>query len=643
MSRVLNSLIISSDGAAQRALEEIMFHTLEGFVLSFLTLPLDKMHEIDRDPDLIFIDNKGQLTADEVHQVLKQFPKKTTVVLDDNSDGCRAFFRKGGVDEVMSLAELRSLLGRHLLEKLLAFKALADAETRIEESEERFRGIIEHSHDIIVLLDAEATVVYTSPAFRRQMGYEEWEILGQSFADFVHGEDRDALGSMFKELLCLAASGPFEFRFRRNDGEWRVFEAMATNLLRNAMVQSLVLNIRDMTGHKLAETELQKYRMHLEELVVQRTREVEEAHRQAALVMAASPDALIALDNEGYITFISQHYRLMYPDSAKTLRPGRHISQAFETVVKELRLSPLDPRHDDMREWWLNPRGSKEFRMQNGTWVRLQARRMADGSGTVISSTNISDYKRQQALLAQQSVELAAALEKERNVVEQQKTFVSMVSHEFRTPLTIIDGNAQIIERRGTSLAKEVLEKRAGTIRSAVERLVRLIETILSSHMMEIGKIELCRAPCDLEKLLRDTVADQQDISPAHKIRLDIRHLPASMEIDEKVIRQTLTNLLSNAVKYSPQGKFVDVSAFPENDTVIIEVKDEGIGIPEEEMPKIFTRYFRASTSGGIPGSGLGLNLVKHFVEMHNGQVALRSKVGIGTVVTVSLPIGKEG
>jgi signal transduction histidine kinase len=109
--------------------------------------------------------------------------------------------------------------------------------------------------------------------------------------------------------------------------------------------------------------------------------------------------------------------------------------------------------------------------------------------------------------------------------------------------------------------------------------------------------------------------------------------------LDAKVMRQMMTNLLSNAVKYAPDQPEITVVAKVDNNIILIEVADQGVGIPEDELPRIFGKYFRASTSGGIPGSGLGLSLVKQLVELHDGKIALQSKVGQGTKVTVTLPI----
>ncbi|HCS23858.1 MAG TPA: hypothetical protein DIW20_08925 [Rhodospirillaceae bacterium] len=641
MGKILNSLVISATSATQAALEDIMQNNIEGYTPRFTTVGFENLVTPQPEPDLVFINNVPPQPIETLEYITGLFAGHTQVLLDDDHDeDNRRAFMKAGVDEVMSIAELQSPVGRHLLEKLLALKDLADAEALIEQSEERFRGIIEHAHDMIILLDADGTVLYTSPAFGRQMGYDAWEVLGQTIFDFVHDSDRYIMRQNFNRLLAEpnAAGMSLEFQMKNKAGVWRNLEAIGSNLLSNVTVQAVVFNFRDVTEQKQAEGELEKYRRHLEELIEKRTREAEAANQRADTVLAASPDTLIAIDSKGCISFMSQHYFLRYPKSAPRLH-GLHILDAFDLMADEVHLSKDDQRYIQMREWWKNPQGTREFRLASGMWVRLQARRMASTGEIVVSTTDISEYKRQQALLAAQSAELASALEKEKDVVEQQRTFISMVSHEFRTPLTIIDGNAQIILSRGATLPREMLERRAVTIRSAVERLIRLIETLLSAHMIESGKLTVEIEDCNLAQVIEEACTDQQDISPSHQIKLSMRDLPPVMRLDGKVIRQMMANLLSNAVKYSPQSPVVEVMAFAEADSVVIEVTDYGVGIPEDEQPRIFGKYFRASTSGGIPGSGLGLSLVKQFVELHNGSISLRSKVGVGTALTVTLPL----
>lgn len=507
MSQILYSLIISDTQLLQTALDNIMSNNIEDYSLSLVTYPRSRLGEVDRDPDLIFIDNSQGMSTTDVQQIINAFPNKTYVVLQDDPEPHRRMFIRAGVDEVMSLSELQSDIGKHLLEKLMVWKALATAEEMVEKSEERFRDIIEHSHDMITLLDHDGTIIYNSPAFSRQMGYEAWEVLGKTIFDFVKPDEQEQLRDDFGAILAGTAEGgaSLAFHFKRHDSQWRNIEATASNLLRNANVRAIVLNARDVTAEKLIEEELEKYRRHLEDLVAQRTAELE------------------------------------------------------------------------------------------------------------------------------------AALETERMIVNQQKTFISMVSHEFRTPLTIIDGNAQIIQSRGAQLDKGMLERRAGTIREGVTRLVRLIETILSEHVIDTGKLVLNIQPFSLSDLARQLIQEYREISPRHKIQIQASGA-CIVAADEKLIRHTLNNLLSNAVKYSPQAEDIDMSISQNDDQVVIMVKDRGLGIPKEEQSKLFGKYFRASTSGGIPGSGLGLNLVKQFVELHGGTVTLDSDMGKGTIVTVRMP-----
>ena len=647
MTHTLYSLLITDKALATApVLERILRVTLANYEHHFATCALGEIGQIEDWIDLVFIDDSaGQMTTEDAMAVTHAFKQTTCVVLGDYGAEQRRELLRCGVDEVMSIAELESPLGRHLLEKLLAFKQLAEAQQRAVQSEERFKGVIEHAHEIMLLVDADSTVVYTSPAFARQSGYEEWEILGQSLFEFIHPDDVDLSQRRFAEVCAASPNLPhaLEYRLSSKDGSWRQYDAIATNLLTAETVHAVVMNLRDVTAQRQAEEQLENYRQHLETLVEKRTRELVEVQARANTVIDASPDALLAMDPDGTILFISEHYRHSYPKSAPMLVPGRNVVDVFRSVAVEIGLNETDNRFLDVLNWWKAPRGTVEFLMNNGTCLRLHAKQMQNGQGTVVATTNITDLKKQQSMLAEQAAELAAALETERDIVEQQKTFVSMVSHEFRTPLTIIDGNAQIIHSRAETIDPAMLTKRSATIRGAVDRLVRLIEAILSSHMMDSGRLRSDPAPCDIVSVIQAAVRDQQEIITGHNIVAELSDLPQQMMLDEKIIRQMMANLLSNAVKYSPGKSRVDVSASKQGREVVISVQDYGVGIPEKELPKIASKYFRASTSSGIPGTGLGLSLVRKFVDLHGGQFDIASVEGEGTTVTVRLPIAVAG
>ncbi len=242
-----------------------------------------------------------------------------------------------------------------------------------------------------------------------------------------------------------------------------------------------------------------------------------------------------------------------------------------------------------------------------------------------------------------QAVELRAALDKEKEVNEQQRQFVAMASHEFRTPLAIIDSAAQRLQRSSVNLTPEKLEDRIGKIRTAVRRMTRLMESTLSAARLDEGKINIEIAPCNIECIIAEACRRMQDIALNHNITQDLQDLPKTIHADADALEQVLTNLLSNAVKYSPDAPDIAVSARCEADHVIIEIRDHGLGIDPDDLPNLFSRFFRAKTSLGIAGTGIGLNLVKTLVEMHGGRVSATSEKGAGSTFIVRMPIDRTG
>jgi signal transduction histidine kinase len=255
---------------------------------------------------------------------------------------------------------------------------------------------------------------------------------------------------------------------------------------------------------------------------------------------------------------------------------------------------------------------------------------------------NVALIDRLTAEQQQQTMRLAKALERERDYNALHGEFVAMVSHEFRTPVAIIDGAAQRIHRRAGKDTPEELQQRATKIRGAATRMIQLIDSTLSVSRMAAGAIELEIAPCDMAALLTEICQRQQEIAKMHKICLTSADLPAMLFMDAKRMDQVFTNLLSNAVKYAPHGPQIEVEARAVGSEVVVSVRDSGLGIPKNEIPKLFEKFFRASTSTGIPGTGIGLHLVKHLVELHHGRITVDSTEGEGTTFTVALPLLKS-
>lgn len=235
-------------------------------------------------------------------------------------------------------------------------------------------------------------------------------------------------------------------------------------------------------------------------------------------------------------------------------------------------------------------------------------------------------------------VSAESALERERQVSRLHRAFISVVSHQFRTPLAIIDASAQRMIRRGGQMDVEEITSRAQKIRAACLRLTRLMESTLNAARLEEGEIALNLRPCDLAGLL-DNVLDSQPEQDQRRIELRVADLPAVIEADTTLLEQAVQNLISNALKYSPDGEPIVVDARSEGGQILISVIDHGVGVPADELASLFRRFFRARTAEGIPGTGIGLSFVAQIMELHHGTVDVKSEEGQGSTFTLRFPI----
>jgi len=258
----------------------------------------------------------------------------------------------------------------------------------------------------------------------------------------------------------------------------------------------------------------------------------------------------------------------------------------------------------------------------------------------VVFRNNAIELMVSQQGLAQQASMLEERLAHERRLTELQRNFVSMASHEFRTPLTIIDGHAQRLAKTKERAGPEEIADRAGKIRAAVLRMTSLMDNLLNSSRLFDGGAGLYYHPVEigLAGLLHDVCQLHREIAPRSHIRENFGGEPLPVVGDAKLLFQVFSNLLANAIKYSPGGGIVTIGARSEAGQIVVAVEDRGIGIPEKDRERLFTRYSRGSNVSGIVGTGVGLYLVKMVLDLHHGEIAVESREGEGSRFTVRLP-----
>jgi two-component system, OmpR family, sensor kinase len=282
----------------------------------------------------------------------------------------------------------------------------------------------------------------------------------------------------------------------------------------------------------------------------------------------------------------------------------------------------------------------------HGTNISIRGTQRDDEIGEMARSVavfrdNAIALVQSQHRLIEQTAALEETLEKERRMTAQQRNFVAMTSHEFRTPLTVIDAQAQRLIKLKDRLTPNDLLERATRIRSAVTRLTGIMDSLLGDSRL-LDEQVVCH-PCEFDPatLLREVCQLHRDTSRGADIREEFGELPSTMHGDPKLLFALFSNLLSNAVKYSAAGRPVDVMARikPEGG-LLVHVRDHGIGIPDRDRVHLFERYYRGTNAVGVAGSGVGLHLVAMVLELHGGAIEVESRSGEGSTFIVHLPAG---
>lgn len=248
-------------------------------------------------------------------------------------------------------------------------------------------------------------------------------------------------------------------------------------------------------------------------------------------------------------------------------------------------------------------------------------------------------YENLENEVAERTQELQTALKSEQEYNALQKQFLSMASHELRNPLSIIDLTAQLIDRHHGSMTADDIKTRVSKISRATKRITDLIESTLNATKSEEGKMGSKHILCDLRAIVRECIENQTDISRYHEFVTDLDDLPETIIGDPGHLSQIFINLLSNAIKYSPDHPSICVNGHVQGNRAVVSVIDKGIGIPKNEMPEMFKRFFRTSNAAGIPGTGIGLNLTRQLVELQGGEIKVESVDGEGSTFSVYLPI----
>lgn len=236
--------------------------------------------------------------------------------------------------------------------------------------------------------------------------------------------------------------------------------------------------------------------------------------------------------------------------------------------------------------------------------------------------------------------EVRKALEKERELNDMKSKFVSIASHEFRTPLSTILSSISLIDQYRKAGELDRIDKHVSRARISVNHLTTILNDFLSVGRLEEGKVDIVPEQVAILELFNDIVEEiKLQLKPGQEIVIACNTSAPTIKTDPRMLRNVLFNLLSNASKYSGDNTIINLDGVQDSRHFTIHIKDRGIGIPKEDQLHVFDRFFRATNAINIQGTGLGLNIVKRYIDLLKGSISFASEYGKGSTFTIQLPL----
>jgi PAS domain S-box-containing protein len=482
--------------------------------------------------------------------------------------------------------------------------------TSIRIREQQLRAIFEQSLDAITITDNQGIYLEANPAACQLFGLPLSELLGRRIVEFMEpGFDFASAWRSFRQQGQLTGT----MRLLHLDGTVRnVDYAAKADFLPGQHLSIL----RDITEREQVEIAL-----------------LEERNFISAILEAVN--ALIAvLDDQGRFVRFNRACEQITGYSLEEVK-GKYIwdlflipkeVEAVQAMIQELQAGQFP---NESEHYWLARDGSRHLISWFNT-VILDT----DGSIKHIISIGIDITDRKRA------EDMRRALEREQALSELRLRFFSMASHEFRTPLSTILLTAQILESSAQGWSQEKRTRNLQRIVSAAKEMRQMLDDILTINRAETGRLEFAPTPIELNAFCQQMLQEMRIYATA--LHTLVFSNPSEAEwalMDEKLLRYILSNLLSNAIKYSPQGGEINLEILRNQEAILLQIYDRGIGIPLSDQPHLFEAFHRGANVESIPGSGLGLTVAKKCVDLHGGRIMFTSEVGVGTTFTVMIPI----
>jgi PAS domain S-box-containing protein len=471
-------------------------------------------------------------------------------------------------------------------------------------------------------LDREGKLTFLNPAAERLLGWREEDLLGKSIHDTIHCRAAD--GTPFQRADCpllKALRSGMAYRndddvFVRRDGTRLPVDYTSAPIIADGRVSGSVVAFGDITERKRAGEALW------------------ESEERLRTIMDNSPAIIFMKDVDGRYTFVNHRFEQLF-HVQREHAVGKSDADIFPKEIAEaLRANDLEVLQTGA------PLEREEVVPQDDgqhTYISIKfPLYSSQGIPNVVCGISTDITARKQA--EEQRTVLLAEVERALAVRNQ---FLSIASHELKTPVTLLRGYSQILNRQAEKKNDTAALRPLQVIDRQIERMTRLIDDLLDVSRIESGAIEFQMAPFDLVEALREVIGEVGVYAPEFKLRVQDGVGELWLSGDRQRIQQVMTNLMTNAIKYASDRREADVRVERDGDQAVVSVTDYGIGIPQEQQSQVFERYFRGAnaSANNYGGLGMGLYISRYIIRRHRGSISVESEQGKGSTFTFTLPL----
>jgi len=490
--------------------------------------------------------------------------------------------------------------------------------------------LFETAAEGLVVVNTSGEIVVANPRIEELFGYSISELEGEKVEILIpkkyHGHHHHHRESYNQNPVKRHMGMGMDLLAERKNGSHFPVEVSLNHFVVNGQMMIMAL-ITDITQRKEAENLVIKAQEGLEHKVEERTLELVKSQRLYKAIAENFPN--------GTINVFDKNLKYVFVEGKELFRTGIRSDMLLGTSYLEKIAGEIKSEVEErLRQVFEGKNDSFEV-VFNGQTYSLSAVGLEGVSGEIdqilVVEQNITQKKE-----AERKVK--DALNKERELNELKSRFVSMASHEFRTPLSAILSSATLISKYPTTDQEPKRDKHVRRIKSSVHNLENILNDFLSLDKLETGSKQVRKELFDFAGLMAQIEDEMQTLIKAgQQLKFDFPQ--QTIFCDEQIVRNILRNLISNAIKYSPESATIQIRSWLKDGSLCLEVVDQGIGIPKEDQANLFARFFRASNATNIQGTGLGLNIVKRYIELLEGQISFESEHGNGTTFFVRIPI----